>query len=58
MSYKKIDFSFKTAPVTAIPVNPYFRSKSAVHDVTLTSFVCKNVGREGTACLVVIPALI
>ena len=55
-----------------IPVNPYFRSKSAEHDVTLTSFVaelwypglsnfntmCKNVGREGTAILVVIPALV
>ena len=62
--------SFKTAPVVAIPVNPYFRSKSAEHDVTLTSFVaelcypglqnfntmCKNVGREGTASLAVIPA--
>ena len=38
---KKIDCSFKTAPVAAIPVNPYFRSKSAEHDVTLTSFVAK-----------------
>ena len=25
--------------MTAISVNPYFRSKSAKHDVTLTSFV-------------------
>ena len=31
----------KTAPVAAIPVNPYFRSKSAEHDVTLTSFVAE-----------------
>ena len=28
-----------TAPVAAIPVNPYFRSKSEEHDVTLTSFI-------------------
>ena len=62
----------KTAPVAAIPVNSYFRSKSAEHDVTLTSFVaelwypgllnfnimCKIVGIEGTASLVVIPALV
>ena len=41
LSYKKTDCSFKTAPVAAIPVNPYFRSKSAEHDVTLTSFVAK-----------------
>ena len=33
--------SFKTASVAAIPVNPYFRSKSAEHDVTLTSFVAE-----------------
>ena len=41
ISYKKIDCSFKTALVAAVPVNPYFRSKSAEHDVTLTSFVAK-----------------
>ena len=41
ISYKKIDCSFKTAPVAAIPVNPYFRSKSVEHDVTLTSFVAE-----------------
>ena len=40
-SYKKNDCSFKTAAVAAIPVNPYFRSKSAEHDVTLTSFVAE-----------------
>ena len=33
-----IDGSFKTAPVALIPVNPYFLSKSAEHDVTVTSF--------------------
>ena len=58
--------------MAAILVNPYFRSKSAEHDVTLTSFVaelwnpglqnfntmCKNVRREGTASLVVIPGLV
>ena len=38
---KTIDCSFKTSPVAAIPVNPYFRSKSAEHDVTLTSFVAE-----------------
>ena len=27
--------------VAAIPVNPYFRYKSAEHDVTLTSFVAE-----------------
>ena len=32
-----IDRSFKTAPVAVIPVNLYFGSKSAEHDVTLTS---------------------
>ena len=31
----------KTAPMAAILVNPYFRSKSAEHDVTLTSFVAE-----------------
>ena len=36
-----IDRSFKTALVAAIPVNPYFQSKSAEHDVTLTSFVAE-----------------
>ena len=40
-SYEKIDCGFKTAPVAAIPVNPYFWSKSAEHDVTLTSFVAE-----------------
>ena len=35
---KNIDDSSKTVPVTAFPANPYFRSKSAEHDVTLTSF--------------------
>ena len=60
--------------MAAIPVNPYFQSKSAEHDVTLTSLVvklyydtldliffntmCKIVGRESTASLVVIPALV
>ena len=39
--HKKIDCSFKTAPVAAIPANPYFRSKSAEHDATLTSFVAE-----------------
>ena len=39
--YKTIDRSFKTALVAAIPVNPYFQSKSAEHDVTLTSFVAE-----------------
>ena len=29
--------TFKTAPVAAIPVNPFCWSKSAKHDVTLTS---------------------
>ena len=38
---RKLICSFKTAPVAAIPVNPYFRSKSAEHDVTLTSFVAE-----------------
>ena len=37
MSYKTIDRIFKTAAVAAIPANPYFWSKSAEHDVTLTS---------------------
>ena len=37
MPYKAIDRGLKTAPVAAIPVNPYFLSKSAEHDVTLTS---------------------
>ena len=41
MTHKKIDCSFKTAPVAAIPVNPYFWSKSAEHEVTLTSFVAE-----------------
>ena len=36
-----IDRSFKTAPVAVISVNPYFLSKSAEHDVTLTSFAAK-----------------
>ena len=36
-----IDRSFKTTPVAVIPVKPYFLSKSAEHDVTLTSFVAK-----------------
>ena len=35
--YKPIDRSSKTAPVAAIPVNPYFSSNSAEYDVTLTS---------------------
>ena len=35
--FKTIDPSFKTAPMGAIPVNPYFWSKSTEHDVTLTS---------------------
>ena len=39
ISYKTIDCSSKTALVVAIPVNTYFQSKSAEHDVTLTSFV-------------------
>ena len=34
---KSIDRSLKTAPVAAIPVNPFCWSKSAKHDVTLTS---------------------
>ena len=37
VSYKSIDRSPKTAPVAAIPVNPFRWSKSANHDVTLTS---------------------
>ena len=41
ISYKTIDCSFKTALVAAIPVNPYFQSKSAEHDITLTSFVAE-----------------
>ena len=41
ISYKTINCSFKIAPVAVIPVNPYFRSKSAEHDVTLTSFVAE-----------------
>ena len=34
--------------VTAFPANPYFRSKSAEHDVTLTPFTADlpNVGRH------------
>ena len=66
-----INRSFKTAPVAVIPVNPYFVSKSAEHDVTLTSFVaelwsldyhlntmCRIVRRDVTASLVVIPAIV
>ena len=37
-SYKTIDQSFKTAPAVVIPVNPYFWSKSAENDVTISSF--------------------
>ena len=37
MSYKTIDRSLKTAPLVTFPVNPYCWSKSAEHDVTLTS---------------------
>ena len=37
MSHETVDRSFKTAPVAAIPVNPYFWSKSVEYDVTLTS---------------------
>ena len=37
ISYKSIDRSFKTALVAAIPVNQFCWSKSAKHDVTLTS---------------------
>ena len=37
ISYKSIDRSLKTAPVAANPVNPFCWSKSAKHDVTLTS---------------------
>ena len=37
ISYQSIDRSLKTAPVAAIPVNPFCLSKSAKHDVTLTS---------------------
>ena len=54
---------FKTAPVAAIPVNPFCWSKSAKHDVTLTSLTadllwsgyyffdtrCEIVGRRGMA---------
>ena len=47
MTYKTIDRSFKTAPVVAIPVNPYFWSKSAEHDVTLTSLTA-DLLRPGT----------
>ena len=39
MRYKTIDRSFKYAPVASIPVNTYFWSKLAEHDITLTSFV-------------------
>ena len=37
ISYKSIDRSLKSAPVVAIPVNPFCWSKSAKHDATLTS---------------------
>ena len=39
MYYKTIDRSFKIVPLVAFPVNPYCWSKSAEHDVTLTSFM-------------------
>ena len=35
--FLKIRDSLKTAPVAAIPVNPFCWSKSAKHDVTMTS---------------------
>ena len=34
---RTLDHILKTTPVAAIPVTLYFRSKSAEHDVTLTS---------------------
>ena len=58
---------FKNERVTAFPANPCFRSKSAEHDVTLTSFtadlskvgrhyvhnLCKIVAREGIENVVI-----
>ena len=50
-----------------LPANPYFRSKSAEHDITLSSFMadlskeghnfqklCKIVAREGIENLVIV----
>ena len=51
-----MDCSLNTAPVAAIPVNPFCWSKSAKHDVTLTSLTadlfytrCGIVARRGMA---------
>ena len=38
---RQLIVALKLQPVATIPVNPYFRSKSAEHDVTLTSFVAE-----------------
>ena len=62
-----IVFIFKIERVTSFPANPYFRSKSAEHDVTLTSFaadpskverqnchMCKIDAKEGIENLVIV----
>ena len=63
--------SSKTVPDTMVLVDPYFASKSAKHDVTLTSFMadlsqvrtflhtgCKIDASEGTESFVTIRLLV
>ena len=37
--YLKFSSNFETVGVVLLPANPFFRSKIAEHDVTLTSFL-------------------